>query len=138
MTVGIKVGSNTEKIGSPAFLHAFFSTISGNLEPNGWGSKFPSIMNKLYQGSISPLEATAAIEELCTIQKELLKLPPDKVIWDIKDKSRQPPWGKTIPKEITSLSNYFITTGGHDLVLILLDALEDAMANTEHVEIVQC
>ena len=132
MTVGIKVGSNTDKIGSPAFLHAFFSTISGNLEPDGWGSKFPAIMNKLYQGSISPLE------ELCTIQKELSKLPPGKVIWDIKDKSRQPPWGKTIPKEITSLGNYFITTGGHDLVLILLDALEDAMANTEHVEIVQC
>ena len=64
MTVGIKVGSNTDKIGSPAFLHAFFSTISGNLEPNGWGSRFPAIMNKLYQGSISALEVTAAIEEL--------------------------------------------------------------------------
>lgn len=138
MTVAIKVGSNTDEIGSPAFLHAFFSTISGNLEPDGWGSKFPAIMNKLYQGSISPLEVTAAIEELCSIQKELSELPPGKVIWDIKDKSRQPPWGKTIPKEITSLGNYFITTSGHDLVLVLLDALEDAMKNTKHVEIVQC
>ena len=138
MEVGIKVGGNIDKIGSPAFLHAFFSTISGNLEPDGWGSKFPALMNKLYQGSISPPEVTAAIEELCTIQKELSKLPPGKVIGDIKDISRQPPWGKTLPKEITSLGNYFITTGGHDLVLILLDALEDAMANTEHVEIVQC
>ncbi len=36
MGVGIQLGRITDEIGSGAFLHAFFSTISGNLEPNGW------------------------------------------------------------------------------------------------------
>ena len=137
MAVGIKVGSITDEIGTSDFLHAFFSTISSNLEPKGWGSKFPILMNNLYQGSISSSEATEAIKELNTIRKELSKFPPSKVVWDIEDKSKQPPWGKNISKDITSLENYFVTSTGRDLITTLLEALEDAVQKTKQVDIVQ-
>lgn len=37
-----------------------------------------------------------------------------KVIWDIDDMTKMPPWGKNISKDITDLSNYFVTSDGKD------------------------
>ena len=138
MAVGIKVGSITDEIGTPEFLHAFFSTISANLETNGWGSKFPILVNNLYQGSLSPSEVTTAIDELNIIKKELAKIPPTKVVWDIEDRAKQPPWGNKISNEISSLANYFVTSTGHDVITIILEAFEDAKENKMSVNIVQC
>jgi hypothetical protein len=50
MGVGIQLGRITDEIGSGDFLYAFFSTITGNLEPDGWGSRFPILMRQLYAG----------------------------------------------------------------------------------------
>lgn len=138
MAVGIKVGSITDEIGTSEFLHAFFSTISANLENNGWGSKFPIILNNLYQGSLSSSEVTAAIDELKLIKKELEAFPPTKVVWDIEDRSKQPPWGNKISNEITSLANYFVTSTGRDVIATILEALEDANENDKPVNIIQC
>ena len=52
MAVGFKVGFFWYQIGSGDFLHCFFSTVAVNLENGSWGSRFPLIMNKLYQGSL--------------------------------------------------------------------------------------
>ena len=138
MAVGIKVGSITDEMGTSEFFHAFFSTISANLETNGWGSKFPVLLNNLYQGSLSPSEATTAINELNIIKKELEKFPPTKVVWNIEDRSKQPPWGNDISKDITSLANYFVTSTGRDVIATILEALEDANENNKSVNIVQC
>lgn len=137
MTVGIKVGSITDEIGTGDFFHAFFSTVSGNLEPNGWGSKFPTIMNKLYQGNLSAKEAFAALEELKEIKSLLSVFSTNKVIWDIEAPEKQPPWGGLISPEITSLANYFVTSTGRDLITTLIEALEDASNSQKPVEIVQ-
>lgn len=42
MTVGMTVGSITDELGAPSFVHAFFSTISAHCEPTGRGSLFPT------------------------------------------------------------------------------------------------
>lgn len=52
MTIGIKLGQITDEIGSSDFFHSFFSTIAGNLEPEGWGSRFPTMMNTFYAGKL--------------------------------------------------------------------------------------
>lgn len=65
--------------------------------------------------------------ELNTIESELKKLPPDKVIWDMEDLAKQPPWGKEISNQITDLSNYFVTSDGRDFLMILHKALDAAM-----------
>ena len=137
MAVGIKVGSITDEIGTSDFFHAFFSTVSGNLESKGWGSKYPTIMNKLYQGKLTSSEAATALKELKEIQISLSSYKADKVIWDIEAPEKQPPWGSNISPEITSLGNYFVTSTGRDLIKTLIEALEDAAESNKSAEIVQ-
>lgn len=83
-------------------------------------------MNELYQGKMSWMNVDKAIAELDVIKEELKAFSPDKVIWDIEDLSKQPPWGNNISKDITSLSNYFVTSDGEDFLATFLRALEMA------------
>lgn len=99
MAVGFKVGFFWYQIGSGDFLHWFFSTVAVNLENGSWGSRFPLIMNKLYQGSLDSENVGKALIELNTIEEELGKISPDKVVWDIDDIKKQPPWGNNISKD---------------------------------------
>ena len=126
MAVGFKVAFFYYQIGHGDFLHSFFSTVSYNLENGKWGSRFPTIMNELYQGTLDKDNVETAIEELKKIQLELQAFSPDKVVWDIDDLSNQPPWGKNISNDITNLSNYFVTSDGEDFITIFFNALEKA------------
>jgi len=123
MGIGITVGSITNEIGAPSFLHAFFSTISAHCEPKGWGTRYPFLMNELYQGRLSAAHAVAALNELRDAKMQLSKLPPSVVIWDIENRSAQPPWGTNIAPTITSLGNYFVSSTGRDLFELLEEAL---------------
>ena len=69
MAVGFKVEFFWYQIGTGDFLHSFFSTIAYNLENKNWGSRFPVIMNELYQGKISAENVDKAITELEIIKK---------------------------------------------------------------------
>ena len=51
--VGFKVGCIWYEIGAASFLHSFFSTVAYNLECGNWGTRFPVIMNELYQGKLA-------------------------------------------------------------------------------------
>lgn len=83
-------------------------------------------MNELYQGTLDKDNIETAIVELKKIQLELQAFSPDKVVWDIDDLSKQPPWGKNISNDITNLSNYFVTSDGEDFITIFFNALEKA------------
>lgn len=135
MAVGFNVGFFWFQIGSGDFLHCFFSTVAVNLEESSWGSKFPMIMNKLYQGSLEYENVNKALEELNTIEEELKKITPDKVIWDIDDMTKMPPWGKNISKDITDLSNYFVTSDGEDFLMLFKHALEKSLELRLPIEI---
>lgn len=126
MAIGLKVKFFWYQIGSGDFMFAFFSTVAHNLEKGNWGTRFPVIMNELYQGEIGVEKIDQALEELRTIKEELQKFTPDKVVWDIEDLSKQPPWGDHISSDITDLSNYFVTSEGSDLLSICFQALETA------------
>lgn len=69
--VGFKVKYNYWEIGSASFLNSFFSTIAYRLEKGKWGSKYPVIMNELYQGKLSCDNVPAAKKELEKIKKNL-------------------------------------------------------------------
>ncbi len=51
-------------IGTADFLHASFSTVCGRLENEKWGSRFPHLMNELYQG-VLPVKHLAAVRKSC-------------------------------------------------------------------------
>lgn len=135
MAVGFSVGFYWFQIGTGDFLHSFFSTVAFNLENKKWGSRFPIIMNKLYQGKLEVEVVDKAIEELKVIQEELKAYGPGKVIWDIEDLSKQPPWGNEISKDITDLSNYFVTSDGEDFLSIFFRALVKAKENNTSIQI---
>jgi 2,3-bisphosphoglycerate-dependent phosphoglycerate mutase len=100
-----------------------FSTISYLLEPRGWGSRFPEMMNEFYKGKLDANKADKVLADVKTIRKELKSHRPDEVVWDIENLTAQPPWGKNISADIKDLSNYFVTSTGRDV----LDLLEECL-----------
>lgn len=127
MTVGFKVKYYWYQVGHGDYLHSFFSTISYHLEINGWGTEYSFLLNELYDGKLENKNIDSAITELEAIKKKLQYYSPSQVIWDIEDLSKRPPWGDNISKDITNLSNYFITSEGEDLIDILIKALEKGL-----------
>ena len=113
-------------IGTADFLHPFFSTVCGRLENGKWGSRYPYLMNELYQGMLSAEHLAAGAEELVQIKKNLARFAPNQVIWDIDDRSLTPPWGDNISDDITDLSNYFVTSDGNDFLTVFSAALDKA------------
>ena len=118
-----------DEIGSPSFLHSFFSTISHYGEPEGWGTSYPCLIGSLYEGSLPAHLATQALMELSAAKEVLSAHAPADVIWDIEDLSARPPWGDDISVTITHLGNYFITSTGRDLFSVLEGCLTDAAEN---------
>lgn len=117
------------------FLHAFFSTVCGRLENGKWGSRFPHLMNELYQGVLPVKHLAAGTEELSQIKQELAQFAPDQVIWDIDDRSLTPPWGDNISEDITDLSNYFVTSEGEDFLSVFAAALDKAQQRNASLKI---
>lgn len=122
-------------IGTADFLNAFFSTVCGRLENGKWGSRFPHLMNELYQGVLPVKHLAAGTEELSQIKQELAKFAPDQVIWDIDDRSLTPPWGDNISEDITDLSNYFVTSEGEDFLSVFAAALDKAQQRNASLKI---
>jgi len=135
LAVGFKIDFLWYQVGHGDFLHSFFSTISYHLEPNGWGSRYPYLMNELYQGKLSWKVIPKALTEVEEVRSKLKIFTPDKVVWDIEDTSKQPPWGQNISSTITTLANYFVTSDGRDLFEVLIMALKDAEYEKVDVEI---
>lgn len=135
MAVGIKVDFLWFSIGTGDFFHSFFSTICGNLENMKWGSKYPIVMNNLYEGEISVKDIHEAQKELKTIKEEFSKISPDKIIWDIENLEKRPPWGNNISKDIKNLSDYFVTSDGENLFDVLNEAMYEAMQENSALEV---
>ena len=135
MGVGIRVGSVIDEIGAPDFLNAFFSTISKNLEPEGWGSRFPSLLIDLYQGKLGNADVPRAQRELLDARSELQDLPPSKVVWDYSNPQIEPPWGKYISSHISNMSEYFVTSTGRNVFDVIYECFEDALIHGDDVSI---
>ena len=131
MSVGFQVGQVIDEIGSAGFLHAFFSTISHHLEPDGWGTRYPLIMNDLYRGKLATSDALRVLHDVLDIRERLRSYPPSEVVWDIDDPKARPPWGDKISQEITALSNYFVTSTGRDMFEVLIDCLRAAQSGRD-------
>lgn len=135
MAVGLRVKYYWYQIGSGEILHSFFSTICFHLENGQWGSRYPSLTNKLYQGELKRNDIEKAIEELRSVKKELKRFQPSDVIWDIDNLEAKPPWEDNISSEIKNLSMYFITSEGEDLIEIMGKALMRAKKLNESLHI---
>lgn len=136
MTTGIKSGSVVTEIGPGAIVHALFSTISFNLEPDGWGSRFPSLMQKLYQGKLPVTDTKKSLEEILVVSRELSLIPKQKIVWDIENLALVPPSEYQPNHAATSLVDYFLTVTGRDLLIEIKDSIESAVEFGDVVEII--
>ena len=135
MAVGFKVKFYWYQIGHGDFLHSFFSNISYHLEQDGWGTEYPLLLVELNNGKLEHKKIDRTINELESIKKKLQNFSPSQVIWDIEDLSKRPPWGDNISKDITNLSNYFVTSDGEDLIDMLMKALNKGLETNSDVYI---
>jgi hypothetical protein len=124
---------NTMWIGGEDFwLHSFFSTIASRLERDGWGSRFPALMNELYAGRLPLERVPEARAELETILSELRQLPPDARVFAYEEPDRATPW--PVPPGASSLADSFLTASGEnmlDLLAGVLDGAEEAHGDVE-------
>jgi hypothetical protein len=135
MAVGFFVDPIFYKIGTGDFLNSFFSTVYVKLENFNWGSRYPIIMNELYNGAIRKEKINAALIELEDIKNNLAVLSPKDVVWDFENLEALPPWGDNISSDITNLSNYFVTSDGDDLLYILKKAMKTSVEIDEDLVI---
>lgn len=135
MVVGLKIDFLWYPIGEGDFFHSFFSTICVNLENSKWGSKYPILMNDLYQGNLNVSKIDKALNELSSIEKEFKKLSIDKIIWDIDDLSKLPPWKDNVSPDINDLSEYFWTCNGENLFTVLKNAFIDSKEEKIDIEV---
>ena len=133
LSVDIVSGKAGGEIGTASFFTAFFSTVLVRLENGSWGSRFPVIMNQLYSGHVPPDLAGAAKRELQSIRAELRQFSPVDVVWNYENLSARPPWGDNIAARIRDLSNYFVTSGGKDLIDLLLETF--SYSETHHLPV---
>jgi 2,3-bisphosphoglycerate-dependent phosphoglycerate mutase len=129
--VGFQVGFLWYEVGTSTFLKSWFSTINFHLEKKKWGSKFPIIMEYLYQGEVPENLLLSLKKEVLLTKDRLRKLSPKDVIWDIDDLSQRPPWGNDISSGITDLSNYYVTCNGEDFYDVLLSAIDESITEKE-------
>ena len=138
MSVAFCLNDEIIEIGSSDFLKSFFYTISYHLEPDGWGTRYPELVNDLYDGKAEASKAIILINSLQEIRTELKQFPPDEIIWDIYNLESKPPWGNNISSDITSLSNYFVTGLGEDLFDVFIQVLEKQVENGGDLTLIPC
>jgi Immunity protein 70 len=126
MTVGFRVDFLWYEVGTSEFLNSFFSTIKYHLCTDHISNKYPHFQKELYQGKIKWEDALETMSEVEDIRSELKKFKPEEVVWDFEDLSKSSPWGNNISKDITDLSNYFVTSDGEDLFDLLIHALKNS------------
>lgn len=121
MSLGLLVGDVSWRVGSPDLLHAFFSTISVRLEPLGWGTRFPVLLDDLYQGELAVDQVETALSELLLARRELSLLPATSVVWDADDPTATPPWGDAVTAP--DVAACFWTEDGRSLFDVVAAAL---------------
>ncbi|MDQ0233538.1 immunity 70 family protein [Metabacillus malikii] len=124
MAVGLLVDCFYFELGHSDFVHSFFSTISYHFEKEGWGTKYPLMMNELYHDKLNWNDVSVVKANLIEIEQELSKLSPKQVIWDIDDLSQKPPW--EISSKVTNLVNYFATADGKTFFEVIRTAMDVA------------
>jgi hypothetical protein len=131
----LRVGAETFDLGPPAIMEGLFATISYRLEPDGRGSRFPIVMNRLYAGRLGPADLSAACRELEEIETGLASLPSDRAVWSFSDLRRRDDSRLPVNHAARNVRDYFVAGDGRPLVTVLRDATRRSQDRNEHVEL---
>ncbi len=135
MTQLLRVGRETFDLGPAIIFDGLFSTITYRLEPNGRGSRFPKVMNRLYGGRLDPSEVQDAARELEEIEAGLAQLHSDHTVWSLSDLRRREDSGLPVNHSAANVRDYFVATDGRRLVDALRDVVLLGRARNKPVEL---
>ena len=122
----LTVGDDSRPLAAQAIIEAFFATVSYCLEPDGWSSRFPVVLNGLYASRFEPQQnADAALRELEIIERELKALPPERAIASLRNLARLDDAHSTVNRGAANLFEYFVVADGKTPIL---DELRQAVS----------
>jgi|GEM_PF-1751549 len=130
--IGLRAGNEVIGVGNEAQFYALMSTISLNLEPRGWGTKYPMMMRHLYPGQLGASDVRYALEEIVEISEKLSKMKADKLVWDITDPVIRPD-EKQLWMGAPNLLDVFRTADGERAMDAMKRALIAAMKKSTDV-----
>ena len=133
--VSMQVGETTVGLGDIDVVEAFYNTVSYRLEPDGWGTRFPALMDELFEGRVSAASADRALEELGVVERELSELPREKVVWDVHDRRPIEDTFRSVNHDAAYLRDYFVRADGTPIVDAMREALETARRTGQPVTI---
>lgn len=133
MIITTKSNDRVVEIGSPSYLFCFYSTIKSHISSTS--SETAKALSFLKEGKLSSESCIQTARELNKIRDTLSGIAPNKVVWDITDPRKSPPWGTNISPVITSLGNYFITADGKDFFFELIALLQHAAESKQDVRV---
>ncbi len=125
MVVGFSVDCFWHHVGRADALYSLFSTICLRLEDGKRGSKYPYIMNDLYNGKLENKFVDVAMNEVKEIKEGLKKLSFEDVVWDIEDLSMEAKFVYDVSDK-SSLLNFYINADRDNFIELLQKALETA------------
>lgn len=105
-------------------FRSFFSTIWNRLEHRRWGSRFPVMMNKLFQGYADASDMDALAAELKVIQEEFRQLPVYELTWNYEKPDACPPDGMQFDAPVRTCEDFFLHYNGLDLFHALWGCIE--------------
>ncbi len=114
----LTVGDDARPLAEQIIIEAFFATVSYRLEPDGWSSRFPVVLNNLYSSRFDPQQdGDAALRELEFIERELKNLPPERAIASLRNLARFDDAQLTVNRRAANLFEYFVTADGKTPIL---------------------
>jgi hypothetical protein len=134
--LALRVNGITTDLCPGGLLTSFCSSVAFHLEQSRWGSVFPVLQNELYQGKVPAEHAPALIDELERVRSGLSEVPPEGLVWDIDDRSAQPPWDSTYGAHITSLANFYVNTGQRYLIDVLIECARFSLELKRDMDII--
>lgn len=111
-------------VGSDIIWNALLSTVYVRLDY--YKDQIPLALQFLQTKHCTAEDALATAIQFNLIRDALSKFKPDKVVFDRFDQTVKAPWGDQISEVITSLSHYFVTQDGKDLLNEIVSILSYA------------
>jgi 2,3-bisphosphoglycerate-dependent phosphoglycerate mutase len=129
----LRIGGQTYDIAPAAVIEGFFATISYRLEPDGRGTRFPIVMDRLYAGRMSTADAPQALRELAEIDSGLVRLTPDRVVWSLSDLRLPDDSGVAVNRAARNARDYFVAPDGRPLLAVFREAVQLSVERNEPV-----
>lgn len=135
MAVSLVIKNAYYELGSSSLLNAFFSSIYFHLVMGKKFNRYPKIFPGFFQGKLDWRDANEVRDNFKNIREGLKQIGSDKLIWDIYDLTKAPPWDKNTINETIPLSDFFTTEKGVNFFDIIDDVLEESTQSKTDITI---